>query len=133
MFKGIFLVFLFLITAFATYEVAKADPVTRHIYANWCPGYGFRLVSEGPCPEEGVAVSATWIDPTTRKDGTGLSGGEIDHYKIYWRLPGQPFAGSIEVSTKPAIIAIPDTGHELVMTTVDSEGIESAFSQAWSF
>ena len=43
-------------------NVSQADPVTRHIYANWCPGYGFRLESEGACPVVSFSNSIAFTD-----------------------------------------------------------------------
>ncbi len=80
------------------------------------------------------SLNLTWVAPSTREDGVGLSLSEISGYRIYYGTESGKYLNQIEVSDGSADQA-EITGLEaastfyVVMTTVDTAGRESAYSE----
>lgn len=109
-------------------------------------GDGYDNLSEfaaGTAPDDdtaypsGDAVSATvtlsWVAPSTRDDGSALSLSEIGGYRVYVGGASGQYDREITVDDPAATSAVVENltagqRYYLVVTTLDSEGQESAYS-----
>ncbi len=79
------------------------------------------------------SVSLSWVAPSAREDGTGLSLSEIAGYRIYYGTEPGNYPNRIDVNDSSADQAeIPDlepASYYVVVTTIDVDGRESSYSQ----
>ncbi len=83
-------------------------------------------------------LTLSWVAPVERADGTPLSPGEIAGYRVYYSATEGDYrysdslyinsrGGSVDSASVPATLPIERPVY-VVMTTVDVDGRESAFS-----
>lgn len=80
----------------------------------------------------------TWVNPTTREDGTPYAQGDNAGYEI--QIDGQGAVGipvawgtSFDLPTLQAYQALKSGTHTLALDAVSKEGLKSNFSAATSF
>jgi Putative Ig domain len=83
-------------------------------------------------PSTSGTLDLSWTAPTTRSDGTPISLAEISGYRIYYgsrsgtyNTPVNVNDGSVQTTT---LTGLAPGSWFLVMTTVDTNGLESAYS-----
>ena len=80
-----------------------------------------------------AALNLTWVAPSERADDTVLSLSEIKGYRIYYGTEKGNYQNQFEVNDSSAqqaqIAGVPAGDYYLVMTTIDVDGRESAYSQ----
>jgi hypothetical protein len=78
------------------------------------------------------ALGLNWVAPSEREDGTGLALSEIAGYRIYYGTTAGVYQNQIDINDHTAeqaqIAYIPVGRYYVVMTTIDTEGRESAYS-----
>jgi hypothetical protein len=88
--------------------------------------------NEGAGAGTGIAIaSVSWIPPTEREDGEGLSMAEIAGYRIYYGTSEGSYPNQVDISdstVQQATVTITSGIHFFVMTTYDVDGRESDFS-----
>ena len=79
-------------------------------------------------------VQLDWVAPTERQDNTALPVEEIAGFKAYYGLESGVYTDSITIPDNTATSTVIDlpTGfiYDIVMTTYDTEGRESIYSEA---
>ena len=89
-------------------------------------------ITVDPAPVVVGAFTLTWTAPATRSDGTPMSLAEIDGYRIHYGDTSGQYSNTFEVndgSSQSALVEnIPTGTYHVVMTTIDSNGLESAYS-----
>ena len=74
----------------------------------------------------------SWVAPSEREDGTGLSLSEIAGFRIYYGAETGVYQNQLNVNdssaTQAVLASIPSGTYFVVVTTVDTEGRESVFS-----
>ena len=82
-------------------------------------------------PAGGSAV-LSWVAPVERADGTGLSPSEIAGFRIYYGTESGVYQDPIVINdhtaTQAQFSGIPSGVYFVVMTTVDTDARESAWS-----
>ena len=80
---------------------------------------------------DGTAV-LSWVAPSEREDSTALSPSEIVGYRIYYGVESgiyqDPIVINDHTATQAQFSGIPSGAYFVVMTTVDTDGRESAWS-----
>jgi len=75
----------------------------------------------------------SWNAPSEREDGTALSPAEIAGYRVYYGTVEGVYPNQLTVIddklAKGDIDSIPSGKYFVVVTTIDTEGRESAFSE----
>lgn len=92
--------------------------------------------SQATTPGGGASVtgsfSLNWAAPVTRADGTPLSLADIDGYRIYYGTSQGSYPNSVDITdgtaTSATVNNIPVGNYNVVMSTYDSNGLESAQS-----
>ncbi|TCK18198.1 hypothetical protein DFR30_1473 [Thiogranum longum] len=83
-------------------------------------------------PQSSGAINLTWTAPASRSDGSALALSEISGYTIYFgsSVGDYPYSVAIEdpSTTQIDITDLPVGTYYLVMTTTDSNGQESGYS-----
>ena len=78
------------------------------------------------------SFSVSWTAPTTRSDGSPISPSEIDGYRVYYGPTAGNYPDSVLISdgsvTSAVINDVPGGDYQVVMTTIDADGRESAQS-----
>lgn len=71
-----------------------------------------------------------WVPPIERADGTALTAAEIAGYNVRY-TDGEPGVYPHKIETKAESIVVPllNVPRQLVVTTVDTDGQESAYSE----
>jgi Fibronectin type III domain len=95
-------------------------------------GTGSGTGTGGGTPAPG-SLTLSWTAPSTRSDGTPLSLADISGYRIYYRTALASYTAHVNVSNGSAQSAtisnlVAGTSYFLAMTTLDSAGLESAYS-----
>jgi hypothetical protein len=84
----------------------------------------------------GQDISLSWIAPGERDDNSPLSLSEIAGYKIYYGTTQGEYSNSIDVNDAAAegytITDLPSGVYYIVVTTIDTDGLESGFSETVS-
>ena len=89
---------------------------------------------DGGSIESSAVSELSWIAPSEREDGSGLSLSEIGGYRIYYGVESGSYQGQIEVNdgsenrVELNSIEFPRGTYFVVMTTVDVDGRESLYS-----
>ena len=80
-----------------------------------------------------AVLKLAWVAPSERADNTVLSLSEIKGYRIYYGTEKGNYQNQFEVNDSSAqqaqIAGVPAGDYYLVMTTIDVDGRESAYSQ----
>jgi len=95
--------------------------------------------SETTTPESDSAATATsvvtWVAPAEREDNSPLSMAEIAAYRIYYGDTQGDYQNQYEITDAydndlaPAELGLPAGVYYVVITTVDSDGRESTYSE----
>lgn len=112
-----------------------SDPVdeTQVVASNEEP------VSEPDVVEEVITGNATisWVAPITRADGSPISLSEIKEFKIYHGNASGEYTNSVVISdpsqTSHVIDSLEAGTHYFVLTTIDTDGLESSYSSEKTF
>ena len=79
-----------------------------------------------------ASPALSWIAPSEREDGSGLSLSEIAGYHIYYGTESGNYQSKIDVNDGSAVDAqisgIPRGTYYIALTTIDVDGRESAYS-----
>lgn len=80
----------------------------------------------------GDTAVLSWVAPSERADSTALSPSEIVGYRIYYGVESgiyqDPIVINDHTATQAQFSGIPSGVYYVVMTTVDTYGLESAWS-----
>jgi len=94
-------------------------------------GSGSSGSGSGSAPAVGSAT-VSWTPPTLRADNTTLTMAEISGYRVYYGTTTGSYPNSVDIPDRTVqqltVNNIPTGTYFFVMTTVDMEGRESAFS-----
>ncbi len=95
----------------------------------------FSIVVKAPAgtSSQSGAVTLSWNPPVARANGSAMSPSEIAGYTIYYGTKAGNYPNAIDVnssSTSKTIVGLPRGTYYLVMTTTDSAGQESAYSNS---
>ncbi len=78
------------------------------------------------------APALTWVAPSEREDGSGLSLSDIDGFRVYYGTKSGEYSNTIDINnrtvTQMALDSIPSGTYYVVVTTLDTDGRESIFS-----
>jgi len=77
-------------------------------------------------------LSLSWQAPVSRSDGSAISPGEIRSYRIYFGLNSGEYVSVYEItdgSTQVILQGVPPGDYFVVVTAVDGQGRESAYSE----
>jgi hypothetical protein len=81
----------------------------------------------------GTTSGLSWVAPTEREDGTALPLSAIAGYRIYYGLGSGVYNYQIDVNdptaTQDQLPSLFPGKYFIVMTTIDTDGRESEFSQ----
>ena len=79
------------------------------------------------------AVNLTWVAPSEREDGTGLSLSEITGFRIYYGAQSGDYSNTIDIddhtATQTVLAGIPSGTYFVAVTAVDVDGRESQHSE----
>jgi len=96
-----------------------------------CSGSGTADSTSGVPGLTGVP-SLSWVAPSEREDGSGLSPSEIAGFRIYYGTESGSYPNMVNVddhtATEAALADLPSGTYYIVMTTVGTDGLVSAFS-----
>ncbi|MGD8804023.1 MAG: fibronectin type III domain-containing protein [Gammaproteobacteria bacterium] len=85
------------------------------------------------CGEGGATADLSWVAPTERVDGSALSLSDIAGYRIYYGHESGVYHNQIDVNdhtaTQAQLPGLPSGKYFIALTTIDTDGRESAFSQ----
>lgn len=73
----------------------------------------------------------SWVAPSERSDGAALSLSEIAGFRIYFGTESGGYSNTIDIDsdeTQVIFDGVPSGVYYVVMTTIDSDGLESTFS-----
>lgn len=77
-------------------------------------------------------ITLTWTAPSEREDGTGLALSEIAGYHIYYGTTAGDYQNTIIIddftATEYVFAEMPPATYYLVITTIDTDGRESVYS-----
>jgi len=89
--------------------------------------------SSSPEQNPGAIANLIWIAPSEREDGRPLLLSEIAGYMVYFGNSTGDYPDYIEImdssSTQKSLSALLPGRYYLVITTIDTDGRESAFSE----
>ncbi len=78
------------------------------------------------------ALNLSWVAPSEREDGSGLSLSEIEGFRVYYGTKSGDYSNTIDIddpsATQTVLAGIPSGTYFVVVTTVDTEGRESSYS-----
>lgn len=91
-------------------------------------------ITVDPVPVQTGSFSLTWTAPVTRADGSPISLSDIGGYRIHYGVVAGNYPATVEVSDGSAQSAtvdnVPAGTYHVVMTTYDTNGLESLQSPA---
>ena len=74
----------------------------------------------------------TWVAPSEREDGTGLSPSEIASFRIYYGVTSGDYSDTIDIddhtATQAVLAGLPSGSYFVAVTVVDVDGRESLYS-----
>ena len=74
----------------------------------------------------------SWVAPSEREDGTGLSPSEIAGFRIYYGVTPGDYSDAIDIddhtATQAVLAGLPSGTYFVTVTTVDVDGRESLYS-----
>ncbi len=78
------------------------------------------------------SLALSWVAPSEREDGTGLGLSEIASFRVYYGTESGNYSDTISIddhsATQVVFTGIPSGTYYAVITTVDTDGRESSFS-----
>ncbi len=78
------------------------------------------------------ALNLSWVAPSEREDGSGLSLSEIAGFRVYYGTKSGDYSNTIDIDdpsvTQTVLASISSGTYFVVVTTVDTEGRESLYS-----
>jgi hypothetical protein len=87
-------------------------------------------------PASGQDINLSWVAPVEREDGTPISMSEIAGYRVYYGASQGNYTNEVEIAdsnTMQVTLSNLTTGtYYIAVTTIDTDGRESGFSQAVS-
>jgi hypothetical protein len=119
----------------------SVSPAATSTYILSCSGDGGSAsdsvsVTVTAAPPSGQDISLSWVAPVEREDNTPISMSEIAGYKIYYGTTQGEYTSSIDIADGSAegykITGLPSGTYYIVVTTYDTDGRESGYSQAVS-
>ena len=79
-----------------------------------------------------ASPTLSWVAPSDREDGSGLSLSEIAGYRVYYGVEPGNYQSYIDVNDGSAVQAqlseIPAGIYFVALTTIDVDGLESTYS-----
>lgn len=91
----------------------------------------FFLIVYLPIQASARQVNITWKKPTQREDNSALKPEEISHYNLYYGDKSGDYQNNVKLNgaAEEAIISgLPDSDLYIVITTSDTDGRESIYS-----
>ena len=74
----------------------------------------------------------SWVAPSEREDGTGLSPSEIASFRIYYGVTSGDYSETIDIddhtATQAVLAGLPSGSYFVAVTVVDVDGRESLYS-----
>ena len=74
----------------------------------------------------------SWVAPSEREDGTGLSPSEIAGFRIYYGAKSGDYSNAVNIddhtATQAVLAGLPSGTYFVAVTTVDVDGRESLYS-----
>ena len=90
-------------------------------------------VSVADPPPSTEAINISWIAPVEREDGTAISMAEIAGYRVYYGTTQGSYPNKVDVpggnTMQVTLSGLVAGTYYIVVTTMDRDGRESAFSQ----
>jgi len=78
------------------------------------------------------SMTLDWRPPTQNEDGSQLT--NLAAYRLYWSRDGGGFRDSVRINnpgvTRYVVDSLPAGTYEVVITAINSAGVESRFSNA---
>ena len=78
------------------------------------------------------ALNLSWVAPSEREDGAGLSLSEIAGFRVYYGVTSGDYSNTIDVddhtATQAVLAGIPSGTYYVAVTVVDVDGRESLYS-----
>ena len=100
-----------------------------------CSGGGGDLSSSedgGLSSLDSNVSNLSWVAPSEREDGTGLSPSEIAGFRVYYGVTSGDYSNIIDVddhtATQTVLAGIPSGTYFVAVTVVDVDGRESTYS-----
>lgn len=113
--------------SYANIRISVSDGVVSAALAS------FTLTVNSAASQTG-SVSLSWAAPTSRSDGTALALSEIAGYTLYYGSASGEYTNSIAINdpgtTSLTLDDLPVGTYYFVMTTRDTDGLESGYSAA---
>ena len=94
---------------------------------------GLSSSGDGVLSSTGSNVSnLSWVAPSEREDGTGLSPSEIAGFRIYYGAKSGDYSNTVNIddhtATQAVLAGLPSGTYFVVVTAVDVDGRESTYS-----
>jgi len=87
--------------------------------------------SAGTGPDLNTPV-LSWVAPSEREDGSGLSLSEIARFRVYYGTSSGDYSDTIDINDNAAVqmalVNIPSGTFFIAITAVDADGLESTYS-----
>ena len=94
-----------------------------------CSGGDGGLSSSSPALN---TLNLSWVAPSEREDGAGLSLSEIDGFRVYYGVTPGDYSNIIDVddhtATQAVLAGLPSGTYFVAVTVVDVDGRESLYS-----
>jgi hypothetical protein len=119
----------------------SVSPTQTVSYTLTCSGEGGSAsdsitVTVNDPPSSGQNINLSWVAPAEREDNTPILMSEIAGYKVYYGTSQGQYTNSIDISDGTAegytIKDLPSGTYYIVVTTYDTDGRESGYSQSVS-
>ena len=94
---------------------------------------GLSSSGDGVLSSTGSNVSnLSWVAPSEREDGTGLSPSEIAGFRIYYGVTSGDYSNTVDIddhtATQAVLAGLPSGTYFVTVTAVDVDGRESTYS-----
>lgn len=95
---------------------------------------GGDVISDKPWPVGNGEIALSWVPPTERENGAALPLSELRGYRIHWGPTNNPTEYSVTINdpyaTSYTLGGVAPGTYQLAVTAIDSDGLESAFSNS---
>lgn len=114
-------------------SVVLAACSTEENYTGSLDG-GTGAIGDGGVILEGTqSIALSWVAPVEREDGTPISMADIAGYRVYFGIREGEYTNEVDVhgsdNMQVSVDRLPTGTYYIVVTTVDSDGRESAYSE----
>jgi hypothetical protein len=114
-------------------SVVLAACSTEENYTGSLDG-GTGVIGDGGVILEGTqSIALSWVAPVEREDGTPISMADIAGYRVYFGIREGEYTNEVDVhgsdNMQVSVDRLPTGTYYIVVTTVDSDGRESAYSE----